>query len=97
MMWRSQNFLSLFLRTITLLEFNIILEIIGRLFPSTSELKFIQTFKNKLCDEIDIACPILKFIIPLLQINILSEIIGRLFSSTSELIVMLNDVKLTFA
>ena len=52
-------------------------------------------FYNKLCDEINISCPILKFIIPLLEFNILSEIIVKLFSSTSEL--KFNNVELNFA
>ena len=50
---------------------------------------------DKLCDEINISCPILKFTIPLLEFNILSETFGRLFSTTSEL--KFNSVKLNFA
>ena len=55
----------------------------------------LSNFYNKLCDEIDISCPILKFTIPLLEFNILSEINGRLLSITSEL--KFNNVKLNFA
>ena len=55
----------------------------------------LSNFYTKLCDEINISCPILKFTIPLLEFNILSEIIGRLLSSTSEL--KFNNVKLNFA
>ena len=55
----------------------------------------LSNFYNKLCDEINISCPILKFTIPLLEFNILSKIIGRLLFSTSEF--KFNNVKLNFA
>ena len=75
------------------------LTIIGTVDQTSIKRKIVNIY-NKVCDEINIACPILKFaiVIPLkskLEFNILSEIFGRLLSSTPEL--KFNNVKLNFA